>query len=698
MLLPRTTSLQILSSVDKSDLLISHLNNSHRDELALATENGMTILHLLIMHPDRNRNLYIEFLLASCIKREIPSLFYMIDGVTILTFAENWKRFDLAKKLQLAIFEYSNKLLRDNQIQKATDFLKNSVPAHIICQFYQQIPRFTINTIAYVPVDIKNEDDSSDETLDDDFKRHKIDFDFNCANAYQLPFRTLKIRDQQDIIDVNDNSAPLGKVDRHQQLISYQDEFLCRLFCLNEICIKIMMGRVNLIHTIFSLDSSISKTLFRFFFSTYGEPSQFSNFMSLLEKGGFEPEDIDKLSTINVCYGMNRPRSLSDRINRIFEKEVRKPLYSKIKFYKFGFYWDYNWFTSSNSPVNYNTVRKFYKQLKRFNRKKAEQFRSLWENEVNTRVPYQALRDYVHNQIGSQQLVAGHRSLNCDVFLSLIDSDTLDFNGIFSAYNRIYSTFLQENSFSPTVMSTGYEFRGNLDEYPYQFGSKLDRSIRVETAKFLPFGVYYPEPNTCILFENTDCLLKEKFVDEASDKELFKLGNSESTILLRQVRKRSNARFLFSNDNPLMTTIPARTKKNKQGGLRQFSISFTRQQDPTPANSDKSTLKYNQSHYDEDVWAKNLYKLQVYQSPIWIKSFVGPLKNYLTSSPVDKSKLLQDIQLLFNGSSVNVIDFQALSSAIWAVKEIINFHFQHRGFSTAALGKLLLEEEKNRGK
>lgn len=48
-------------------------------------------------------------------------------------------------------------------------------------------------------------------------------------------------------------------------------------------------------------------------------------------------------------------------------------------------------------------------------------------------------------------------------------------------------------------MSTGYEFAKVEASYPLHVGSKLERIIRIETAKFLPKGVYYPEPNFCVL-------------------------------------------------------------------------------------------------------------------------------------------------------------------------------------------------------
>jgi len=161
-------------------------------------------------------------------------------------------------------------------------------------------------------------------------------------------------------------------------------------------------------------------------------------------------------------------------------------------------------------------VRLFYKKLKKFNPAIADKFRNTSERNVN--VPYRQLREYAKNHVNTKELIMNAHQDENVLYMSFIDGDTISFNGIYSAYLRIYDSYLRKQNIPPTVISTGYEYseeRKDCD-YPFVIASQIDRLVRVETAKYIPLRVYYPEPNLCVIIPNGHDTIKESFV--GSDK------------------------------------------------------------------------------------------------------------------------------------------------------------------------------------
>lgn len=516
-------------------------------------------------------------------------------------------------------------------------------------------PKFVINTIAYVP--------DKDDTMAGDSSDEECDHRFSYQNQtdgkryYYLPQQLNHL----SFFKTHTTQIKKGKSSKSDELGSFK-------------------GR--------ELNIQQNDTLP----STVVQP-----FLDKLEFQGFEKADQHKLdSTVSVSIGLNRPNSLSTRKNNVLKNELNSKLESNISVKKFGFYWEHNWYDPQGRYVNYETVRKFYKQLKRYDKdigtQKAEEFRENneklfdYQTKEGTAVPYQALREYVKNHPSTTSLVQKLKtqSPSSDIYFSFIDSDTANFNGIYSAYMRIHKNYTTECKKIPTVMSTGYEFRGEGASYPYQVGSQLDRAIRIETAKYIPLGVYYPEPNFCVLLLSNPVLVRaginlqliplylpESFI--STDSDLKKKGNAESVALLRQVKNRQDATFIFSDDNPLITEIPARTKQTKQKSNKVFSLQFINKGKPT--GDDIAALKFNQSHFDEENWVNNLYMNRSFDLKTlryettgkalgWKKSFVGPAKNFLNSIFIE-----QDLSFLFK--SVGPEIFIKIISAVQSVRTII---------------------------
>lgn len=202
-----------------------------------------------------------------------------------------------------------------------------------------------------------------------------------------------------------------------------------------------------------------------------------------------------------------------------------------------------------------------------------------------TQVPYGLLRNALKNSVESKECYRALTRQFSTVYLSLVDVDTLDFNGIYSAYHRIHESYRSTGCLPPKVMTTGYEFSDNekdlesCDERvialrrPLRLSSQLDRLFRVRFAAHSPGAVYYPEPNLCVRVDSYEDLEELSFDD---------LDTSESPSLLRKLfaegkLNESNA-LVFADDSPIITATPTRVAANK---VNSFSEPMKERGTPT---------------------------------------------------------------------------------------------------------------------
>lgn len=257
---------------------------------------------------------------------------------------------------------------------------------------------------------------------------------------------------------------------------------------------------------------------------------------------------------IKVSIGLNRMKSVSTEKNKFLWRELESTIDTKIEYEVFGFFWPCKWYNQeTGDEVDYEEVEKYYEELSSDDILSAKRFLYQEEDEFEKQpdnIPYQQLREYAKNHLKTKKLVQKLKENNVDVYLHIIDSDVINFNGIFGAYSRIIEGCYQ----LPTVMTTGYEYSSN-GKYgqAYRLLSKMDRMYRYRTAFHLPLGTYYPEPNMCILVPDSENTVPESFVD-------IKRGNKlESPIIISNIQtKRKNPTFLFSEDKPLITPVPHR--------------------------------------------------------------------------------------------------------------------------------------------
>ncbi|XP_024261896.1 uncharacterized protein LOC112237514 isoform X3 [Oncorhynchus tshawytscha] len=271
--------------------------------------------------------------------------------------------------------------------------------------------------------------------------------------------------------------------------------------------------------------------------------SQVQRLLKLLEDTGFKEEDEEHLKDVAIIIGLNGKDSpeLRGQLTMLMNMEEN----TVLKFKKISFTW------GPNGNIKY---------VDSINKIKG--------------IPYTDIREYLKDHEETKQLVRELRGEDPDalIYFSFIDADTVNFNQVYSSYLEIVRKHSNTHSgIPPTVMSTGYEFPDRAFKRP----SQVDRAIRVETAKHFPLGTYYPEPNFCVLLLKGEDTLTESFLGK--DKTM------ESPKIIKKVKEREQFTAVFTADNPIITSVPARCQINKDG------------------------LTTAQSHFNPRVWATSAY-------------------------------------------------------------------------------------------
>lgn len=314
--------------------------------------------------------------------------------------------------------------------------------------------------------------------------------------------------------------------------------------------------------------------------------------LNKLDKEGLLGDKHEKKNRLSVSFGLNRPFSLSSRKNELLYTELTAELQTPFETKSLGFFWNYQWEETSiqrNGRVSrlndasHERVRSFYKQLKRRDPGRAREFRRSQENQPrNSMVPYREIRESLKNHSHTKELISNARiGSTRDIYLSFIDGDTQAFKkegekGIYEEYTAMYLS----SPTPPDAMSTGYEYSDLGTDSLIEFASTLDRRVRAATAKHVPNGVYYPEPNFCIRVQEQEDTVKESFLEikltptgrVSRAKTLIDYKSpQEAVLILKQVSKRDDFQALFSKNSPLLTKTPPRAKSNKKGTPLKFN-------------------------------------------------------------------------------------------------------------------------------
>ena len=339
---------------------------------------------------------------------------------------------------------------------------------------------------------------------------------------------------------------------------------------------------------------------------------EYESFDSKIEKilNLLEESHQDMKENLFVVFGLNRPRSVCDKKNQFLQNELNKKTSGSINHKKFAFSWELPWTDKNGKCVKYETVKEYYSKLKTDKPEEAAKFLDINENILRPTTPYQYIRECIKNHKHTLEFIKEIRNKNeeVNVYLSLADDDTVNFNGIYKEYIDKINLFTTKFTTPPTVMTTGYEFpKLDLEQggYAFHLASQLDRDIRVATATYLPLGVYYPEPNMCILIEKNKETIEESFIDTKRKK-----CDMESACLIKNLiknKERENPTFTFFNGKPLITSVPLRAKLTKNWKT-PIKFSQTLKENGIPNDKDISSfMNISQNSYASLVWLNNLF-------------------------------------------------------------------------------------------
>jgi hypothetical protein len=428
------------------------------------------------------------------------------------------------------------------------------------------LPSYVINTIFYVPcsgneeITDQLEEEAAKMILD---KFNSNDFDLNDLRTY--PFSTR--RDRTDP-KPKENAGHTGKVeDLDQPAISH------------------------------STINAGSDTLIR-------------SFLEKLTSGAFT--DSRNLNRLSVCILLNRPYSLDERRNAALKSawaaasafaQQWNAAGNLPRVFVCARFWHNNWYQFTNQLAPPGGIQLYYRALRQLHPSAAANFLDAMESFC---VPYRQLRDTLRSHPLTRQAIQELRQKRpgSPTYFAMIDSDTVSVNRVFDYYDKLSMRGKVD------VMSTGYnfpEFTGENSERPLQrfltLGCAADNRIRSITNKYLPWGIYFPEPNTCVLIPATAAILPYSFVD-ASNRYV---GSKESAALLKNLHaEKPSATLVFDDCCPLTTLTPKRMRRHR---TTKAELPVDPQATTWLTLSEEEMLRLHQvcqSHLNGDVWAKNL--------------------------------------------------------------------------------------------
>jgi hypothetical protein len=341
-----------------------------------------------------------------------------------------------------------------------------------------------------------------------------------------------------------------------------------------------------------------------------GSDTLIGSFLEKLTSGGrcrafANSRDLNRLS---VCILLNRPYSLDERRNAALKSawaaasafaQQWNAAGKLPRVFVCARFWDYNWYPFTS----FDNIQLYYRALRQLHPSAAANFLDAMESFC---VPYRQLRDSLRSHPLTRGAIQELRQKRqgSPTYFAMIDSDTVSVNRVFDYYDEL------SRRGTIDVMSTGYnfpEFTGENSDRPLQrfltLGCVADNRIRSITNKYLPWGIYFPEPNTCVLIPATEEILPYSFVD-ASKRHV---GSAESTALLKNLHaKNPSAKLVFDDCCPLTTLTPKRMRRHR---TTKAELTVDPQATAWLTLSEEEILQLHQvcqSHLNGDVWAKNL--------------------------------------------------------------------------------------------
>lgn len=388
--------------------------------------------------------------------------------------------------------------------------------------------------------------------------------------------------------------------------------------------------------------------------------------------------DNPKMSAV---FGFNKMRSLSSRRNRVLQRKLNEKIQSIIPHKIIAFSWKpvfQGFFYGAWRLIDYNLVKKFYRQLKRIDPKIATQFREVLEKSRSSQVPYREIRDFIKNHEATKSLVRALRKEdpNADVYMGFLDADIQSLyhnkkaEGPFEIFDAHYMRHKYE------IFTGGYVVKVPENK-SLQIGVEADLAVRNATAKYLKNGAYYPEPLTIVKIPKNQETIVQNFSS-------IKDPNYDSPMeMARLIKQVLNGRqldpqkaMLFDQSAAIVTTCPDRMnrsftcKSSKLQGIIRWGI------------KDFMTMRdINQSHYNARDWAINILRaLNLNES--WTSEITKFMlinnRWYSDGFEIRNKKIMRDVLIsllsrLFNAfDPVKIAEVYALRSSQSFQKELVS--------------------------
>lgn len=392
-------------------------------------------------------------------------------------------------------------------------------------------------------------------------------------------------------------------------------------------------------------------------------------FVNTVERSAVSRGDVQDIVSCSVL--LNRPKSLSTRANNKLYQEFSADTKSAIHLRSAAVFWKIKWYDSlTKKEASYEEVHSFYKRLKAYDKKHdtdhAEKFIST--NEDRVQVPYQDLREYTKNHPHTKELIdlAREHNLKSKVYLYVTDGDTRSFNGVCTYYTE----YVRKQLSVPDVVSTGYIVEQEQEgDTPIVKAVELDRHVRLATAAVVPGGVYYAEPNLCVLVPEGSPTVPESFKGRNTQK-------AESAVLISNVSSaREDATIHYADGPPVVTTIPhrMRTILKDRDGRDKFSTDCIA--GGTPTYKDMYLMeRLSQTNLLLLNWIKNLDINKFFKFEVSNRGKLnGALHKYLLGSELNEKQ--QEIIDAINPDDIGLIQ-KAYKARECAIEEYRQKHTQ----------------------
>ncbi|MCB1116178.1 MAG: ankyrin repeat domain-containing protein [Chlamydiia bacterium] len=309
---------------------------------------------------------------------------------------------------------------------------------------------------------------------------------------------------------------------------------------------------------------------------------------------------------LGVSLGFNKMRSLSSIRNRSLGRTLNEKIATKFPVRRVAFFWDGIWQKYNGNkwvPTTYEEARRFYKQLKRSDLNKAKEFRKQTEAHRGHMVPYREVRDALKNSSATKELIQHFRNerKKSDAYMVFLDSDLQAFRlkkpdpGMFAVLDENYlKSQFEIGSTGYTIMEPGRPF--------LELSVAADLTVRDATARFIPRGVYYPEPSAAIKIPNNCDTIPENFSDPGDSD--YESPKEMPRIIDRVIARRGidpQKYMVFDARGAVITACPKRMERefsaqqSQKNGFILWGL------------SDFKTMRgISQTHYNPRDWALNL--------------------------------------------------------------------------------------------